>query len=255
MSAVIYEKRGSVAWITLNRPEVLNAINLQMRDELWEVWQAARDDPDIRVLIMKGAGERAFSAGADITEFGTAPSYVAAREARHARDLWPLLLHLEKPTIAAIHGYALGGGLELSLYCDFRFAAEDARFGLPEVGLGYIPSAGGTQMLPRLISPGIALELVLSGDMIDAHEALRIGLVHWVVPRADLYSEAERFAAQLVSRPAAALAYAKEAVNRGLDLRLQEGLAAEARLAELALASPEAVKRLRTLRERRGEAG
>ena len=145
-----YEKDGGVVRVALNRPEVLNAVNLQMRDDLWEAFCAVRDDPDARVLVLRGEG-KAFSAGADIGDFGTAPSLVEARRARRERDLWALLLHLPKPTIAAVHGYALGAGCEMSLLCDLRVAAEDARFGLPEVGLGYVPSAGGTQTLPRTV--------------------------------------------------------------------------------------------------------
>jgi enoyl-CoA hydratase/carnithine racemase len=194
---------------------------------LWEAWQAVRDDPEIRVLVMKGAGERAFSAGADITEFGTAPSYVAARQARHDRDLWPLLLDLPKPSIAAIHGFALGGGLELSLYCDFRIAAEDALLGLPEVGLGYLPSAGGTQMLPRIAPPGVALQMVLSGDPISAADALALGLVHRVVPRAGLLAEVAKLAAALAALPGSAVSQAKRALNAALEVNIDAGLAFE----------------------------
>ena len=233
---ILYEKGDSIAWVTLNRPEVLNAVNLQMRDELWTVMEAFRDDPDALVLIIKGAGERAFSTGADISEFGTAPSYVESRRARRERDLWGLMLALDKPLIAAIHGHALGAGCEMSMCCDLRIASEDARFGLPEVNLGYIPSAGGTQLLPRTIPPGVAMSLILSADTIDAREALRLGLVNRVVPRGRLYAEAEALARQLLAKPQQALRYAKEAVLRGLDLPLAEGLALEGRLAALALA-------------------
>ncbi|MGB6838091.1 MAG: enoyl-CoA hydratase/isomerase family protein [Dehalococcoidia bacterium] len=233
---LLYEKEGSIAWVTLDRPEVLNAVNLQMRDDLWTIMEAFRDDPDALVLIIKGAGERAFSAGADISEFGTAPSYVESRRARRERDLWGLMLALEKPLIAAIHGHALGAGCEMSMCCDLRIASEDARFGLPEVNLGYIPSAGGTQLLPRTIPPGVAMSLILSADDIDAREALRLGLVNRVVPRDRLYSEAEALARQLLARPQQALRYAKEAVLRGLELPLAEGLALEGRLAALAVA-------------------
>ncbi len=228
---ITYEKDESgVARLTLDRPDVLNAVNLQMRDELWTAFEAFRDDPDARVLILTGAGS-AFSAGADISEFGTAPSYVESRRARRERDLWGLLLHLPKPIIAAVHGYALGAGCEMSLLCDLRVASEDARFGLPEVSLGYIPSAGGTQTLPRIIPPGVALGMILSGDPIDAAEALRLGLVHRVVPRDELDAAAGAWARTLAERSPRALSYAKEAVLRGLDLSLGEGLALEARLA------------------------
>jgi enoyl-CoA hydratase/carnithine racemase len=230
---ILYEKNPlGVVSITLNRPDVLNAVNLAMRDELWSAFQAFRDDPDARVLVLRGAG-RAFSAGADISEFGTAPSYVEARRARRERDLWDLLLHLPKPTIAALHGHALGAGLEMALLCDLRVASDDARLGLPEVTLGYIPSAGGTQTLPRAIAPGVALHMVLSGDPIDAAEAYRLRLVQRVVPRDALDAAADEWARALASRPPPALSYAKEAVVRGLDLSLREGLSLETRLAGL----------------------
>lgn len=233
---ILYDKQDGIAWITLNRPQQLNAINMQMRDELWEVVQAVRDDPEVLVVIFRGAGERAFCAGADISEFGTAPSYVESRRARRERDLWGLMLSLEKPLIAAIHGYALGAGIELPMCCDLRIASEDARLGLPEVSLGYIPSAGGTQTLPRHIPPGVAMHMILTGDPIDAQAALRHGLVQRVVPRQRLYQEAEALARTLMSRGPLALRLAKRAVLEGLDLPLAEGLALERRLAARALA-------------------
>jgi len=244
-AVLTYEKDDGIAWVTLNRPEVLNALNTEMRDELWQVLHALRDDPEVAVAIFKGAGERAFSAGADVSEFGTAPSVVEARRARRERDLWGYMLAIEKRLIAAIHGFALGAGLELSMCCDLRIAAEDARLGLPEVSLAYIPSAGGTQLLPRTVSPGLAMGLILSGDAIDAQEALRIGLVQRVVPRQRLYAEAETLARQLMTRGPLALRYAKAAVTQGLDLPLTEGLALEARLARLVLASNDAREGLR----------
>ena len=232
MSTIRYEKADSVVRITLNRPEKLNAIDLAMRDELWSAFESFRDDPDGRVLVLRGAGD-AFCAGADISDFGTAPSYVEARRARHERDLWSLLLHLPKPTIAAVHGYALGAGCEMALLCDLRVAADDARFGLPEVSLGYIPSAGGTQTLPRTVPLGVALHMILSGDAIDAQEAYRRKLVQRVVPRAELDAAADEWARALAARPPLAVRYAKEAVLRGQDLSLADGLALEARLATL----------------------
>jgi enoyl-CoA hydratase/carnithine racemase len=232
-----YEKQEGIAWLTLNRPRALNAINMRMRDELWDLMHAVRDDPEVRVGIFKGAGERAFSAGADISEFGTAPSYVESRRARRQRDLWGFMLSLEKPLIAAIHGYALGAGIELPMCCDIRIASEDARLGLPEVSLGYIPSAGGTQTLPRHIPPGVAMHMILTGDPIDAAAALRYGLVQRVVSRERLYEEAESLAGALMSRGPLALRLAKRAVVEGLDLPLGKGLALERRLARRALTS------------------
>jgi enoyl-CoA hydratase/carnithine racemase len=229
---LIYDKTtDGLAWITLNRPDVLNAINMQMRDELWDLMHAVRDDPDVRVVIFKGAGERAFSAGADISEFGTAPSYVEARRARRERDLWGFILSLDKVLIAAIHGFALGAGIELPMCCDFRIASEDARLGLPEVGLGYIPSAGGTQTLPRYIPPGVAMQMVLTGDPIDAQTAYRYGLVQRVAPRERLHAVAEVLARRVLSQPEAAVRLAKRAVVEGIELPLAQGLALEARLA------------------------
>ena len=191
---LIYEKDGGIAWVTLNRPEVLNAMNMEMRDELWQVLHALQDDPDVAVAIFKGAGEQAFSAGADISEFGTAPSVAEARRARRERDLWGYMLTIEKPLIAAIHGFALGAGVELSMCCDLRIAAEDARLGLPEVNLGLIPGWGGTQRLPRLVGRGRASWLILTGEAISAQEALRIGLVDFVVPAGELLHRAEALA-------------------------------------------------------------
>lgn len=231
-SPLLFEKRDDgVAWLTLNRPDVLNAANMAMRDEMWSALEAIRDDPDIRVAVFRGAGERAFSAGADITEFGTSPSYVDARAARHERDLWGLMLSITKPFVAAIHGIAYGAGCELALCCDIRIASDDARFALPEVNLGYIPSAGGTQMLPRTIPPGIAREMVLSGEPIDAQRALAIGLITRVVPGAELQAEAETIAAKLASQPQDALRAAKEAMLLGADLPLDAALRVEAMIA------------------------
>ncbi|MGH2668393.1 MAG: enoyl-CoA hydratase/isomerase family protein [bacterium] len=238
MDTLIYEKTPEgLAWITLNRPEVLNAINMAMRDDLWELMHAVSDDPDVRVVIFKGAGDRAFCAGADISEFGTAPSYVEARRARRERDLWGFMLSLDKVLIAAIHGFALGAGIELPMCCDFRIASEDARLGLPEVGLGYIPSAGGTQTLPRHIPPGVASQMILTGDPIDAPTAHRYGLVQRVVPRERLYEEAEALARKLVAQPRAAVRLAKRAVVGGMELTLAQGLALEARLGALTAAT------------------
>ena len=234
---IIYEKTDGIARLTLNRPAVLNALNLEMRDELWDALGAFRDDPDARVLILRGAG-KAFSAGADISDFGTAPSLTEARRARRERDVWDLLLHLPKPTIAAVHGYALGAGCEMALLCDLRIAADDANFGLPEVSLGYIPSAGGTQTLPRTVPPGAAMQMILSGDPIDAEEAYRLRLVHRVVPRDELDAAASDWARTLAERDPRALAYAKDAVVRGLDLSLADGLALESALGKRLRAEP-----------------
>ena len=226
---LLYEKPASgVATLTLNRPGALNAINMAMRDALWTYLDAAAVDPDVRVLLIRGAGPRAFSAGADITEFGTAPSLMAARAARHDRDLWARLEHLPVLTISALHGFCFGAGIELPLYCDLRIAATDTRIALPEVTLGYIPSAGGTQMLPRLMPPGVARGLVVSGDEISAERALAWGLVHEVVAPADLDGRALALASDLAARATATLTDAARAIRRGLDLSLRDAIAVNA---------------------------
>jgi len=227
---LLYEARDGIAWVTLNRPRVLNALNLRMRDELWALLDAVELDVDLGVVVFRGAGERAFSSGADISEFGSAPSLVASRRARLERDLWGRLLHFSKPTIAAVHGYTLGAGCELALLCDFRIAAEDALLGLPEAALGYVPTAGGTQTLPRTIGPGRALHMLATGEPIDAATALDYGLVHWVAPRTELYRRAEDVARRLLAQPRDALLLARRALRLGADLALEDALRYEAHL-------------------------
>jgi enoyl-CoA hydratase/carnithine racemase len=227
---IIYEKKDGTALVTLNRPQALNAYNVKMRDELYEVLGAIRDDPGVEVIILKGAGEKAFCAGADLTEFLTAPPPVFARQARFERDVWGLFLGIDKPFIAALHGYVLGSGIEMALCCDIRLASDDARFGLPEPGLGIIPAAGGSQTLPRTIGAAAALEMLMSGRWLTAAEACKLKLVNRVVPRAELFSAAEKLAEKIKSHPQPAVRYAKQAVTRGLDLTLKEGLELEAAL-------------------------
>lgn len=243
MSSVVYDKAdGGLAWVTLNRPDVLNAINMEMRDQMWEIMHAVRDDSEVRAVVFKGAGERAFSAGADISEFGTAPSYVEARRARRERDLWGFMLSMDEVLVAAIQGYALGAGIELPMCCDVRIASEEAQFGLPEVSLGYIPSAGGTQTLPRHMPVGIAKQMILTGDPIDAQTAHSYGLVQHVVPRDRLYAEADSLARRMIAGPAEAVALAKRAVRDGAEMSLEQGLALESRLAARALASDDGIR-------------
>ena len=228
---LIYEKKEHVASVALNRPEVLNVYNVQMRDDLYQILGAIKDDPEVRVAIFKGAGEKAFCAGADLNDFLTAPSPVAAREVRWKRDVWGLFLSIPQPLIAAVHGYVLGSGIEIALCCDIRIASEDARFGLPEVGLGIIPAAGGTQTLPRTIGQARALEMLLTNRWINAAEAYQAGLVNQVVPRDKLLQMAEEMAQKIASYDPMAVRMAKQAVIRGLDLPLREGLDMERRLA------------------------
>ncbi len=227
---IIYEKQDGTAYVTLNRPKALNAYSVKMRDELYEVLGAIRDDHEVLVVILKGAGEKAFCAGADLTEFLTAPAPVFARQARFERDIWGRFLNMEKPFIAALHGYVLGSGLEMALCCDIRLASADAQFGLPEPGLGIIPAAGGSQTLPRVIGRAAALDVLLTGRWLTAPEALQLKLVNRVVPRAGLYPEAEKLAEKIKSRPPAAVRALKQAVIRGLDLPMADALALERRL-------------------------
>jgi len=234
---VIYQKKDEVGYVTLNRPHALNVYNLQMRDELYQVLAAIKDDPEVRAAIFSGAGDRAFCAGADLTEFLTAPSPVIARQVRWERDVWGLFLSINKPLIAALHGYVLGSGLEMALCCDIRIAAEDAQFGVPEMGLGIIPAAGGSQLLPRVLGRAHALEVLLTGRRINAAEARRLKLVSQVVPRGDLLPAAERLANKIKAYSPMALIYAKQAITRGLDMSLERGLELEANLGSSLLTS------------------
>jgi enoyl-CoA hydratase/carnithine racemase len=233
---LIYEKKDSIAYVTLNRPQALNVYNIQMRDDLYEVLGAIKDDSEVKVAIFKGVGEKAFCAGADLSDFLTAPSPIVARQVRFERDVWGLFLSIPQPLIAAVHGYVLGSGIEMALCCDIRIASEDARFGLPEVGLGIIPAAGGTQTLPRAIGRGRALEMLLTNRWLSSEEAYRFGLVNEVVPKDKLLPRAEEIAQKIASFNPVAVRNAKEAIVRGLDLPLSEGLNLEKRLvSELAL--------------------
>jgi len=229
-ATVLFEVEDHVAWVTLNRPNVLNAYNVQMRDDLAEVLSAIRDDAEIRVLILQGAG-RAFCAGADLTEFGTAPSPTIARRVRFARDVWATLYGLDIPTLAAVHGYVFGSGLEMALFCDLRIAADTTQFAMPEVQRGLIPAAGGTQTLARVCGVGRALDILLTGRRFDAAEALRLGIVTEVVPGDNLAQRAAEVARQLISLPQDAVRAVRRAVREGLDLPLEQGLRLEARLA------------------------
>jgi len=230
---IIYEKSENTGFITLNRPEALNVYNMQMRDDLYQALSAVKDDPDVRVLVLKGAGEKAFCAGADLTEFLTAPSPVIARQVRWQRDVWGLFLSISKPVIAALHGYVFGDGVEMAMCCDIRIASEDAVFGVPEMGLGIIPAAGGSQTIPRAIGRGHALDMLLSGRWVKADEACRLKLINKVVPRDKLVPEVIELADKIKAHSSGVLSYAKQAICRGLDMSLEQGLELERRLAEV----------------------
>jgi enoyl-CoA hydratase/carnithine racemase len=228
---VIYEKRGAVGWLTLNRPDRVNAFDTRMRDHLWEALYAVDRDPEVGAVILRGGGERGFCSGADLSEFGTAPSQVIARAIRRERDVFDRLYSLSKPVVAALHGHVIGSGVELAMLCDLRIAADDCVFSMPETSLGLLPAAGGTQSLARYMRPGRALELMLAGDRVDAARALRIGLADRVVARTRLSFAADSVARKLARLPARGVAFARDAVRATWRLPLNDGLDVEARLA------------------------
>jgi enoyl-CoA hydratase len=227
---LLFEKKNQIAYITLNRPKVLNALNMATMEELRQAFASVKDDAEVRVVILTGSGEKAFVAGADIGELSQ-HNAVSAKEYTHkGQAIIDSIENLGKPTIACINGFALGGGCELAMACTMRLASENAKLGQPEVKLGLIPGYGGTQRLSRLVGKGIAMQLVLAGEMITAQEAHRIGLVNEVVPAAELIPRAESIAAKIIANAPLAIQYAMEAVNHGLDLPLSEGLYLEATL-------------------------
>ena len=228
---MIYEKKDGIANVSLNRPEALNVYNVQMRDDLYEVLGAIKDDEEVRVAILKGSGDKAFCAGADLSEFLTAPPPVAARQIRFDKDVWSLFLNIPQPLIAALHGYVLGSGLEIALCCDIRIGSLDTKFGLPEMGLGIIPAAGGTQTLPRAISRSRALDMLLTNRWISAQEALQFQLLDRLVPKEELLANAAEMARRIAAFDPAAVMCAKQAVRRGMDMSLREGLHLERMLA------------------------
>src|SRR5713101_3778596 len=227
---VSYVKKGAIAYVTLNRPKVLNALNQKTWQELRKVFEDARDDAAVRGVILTGAGDKAFIAGADISELAHVTAVEAEKSSTFGQAVLDLIEVLGKPVIAAVNGFALGGGCETAMACTIRVAVENAKFGQPEVKLGVIPGGGGTQRLPRLVGKGRALQLILSGEMISAQEAYRIGLVNEIVPAAELTARAEAILKQIFANAPLAVKYALEAVNKGLETSQTEGLSLEASL-------------------------
>jgi enoyl-CoA hydratase/carnithine racemase len=227
---LLFEKVGAVAHISLNRPQVVNAYNIQMRDDFSEALEAVQLDPEVRALLITGEG-RGFCAGADLTEFGSAPSQVIARQVRWERDVWGQLVNLDKPIVAGVHGFCIGSGLEIALLCDLRIAAEGTVFALPEVQLGMIPAAGGTQTLPRAVGTSQALDLLLTGRRIQSEEALTMGLVTRLAAADLLRDEAWQLANEMAKLPAEAVAGLKELLRNGMDLGLPQALDLESRAA------------------------
>ncbi|NLC11668.1 MAG: crotonase [Firmicutes bacterium] len=234
---LIYEKEAPLAIITINRPKVMNALSNALVEEFDKAFDMIENDSEIRALIITGAGDKAFMAGADIKELEQRDFILGREQTRRRQQVFNRLMEMNIPSIAAVNGFALGGGLELAIACTLRVAAEGARFGSPEVNLGIIPGDGATQRLPRMIGFGRAMEMILTGSMIDAQEAYRIGLVNKVVPAEELMDAAKKLAGKIVQKSPLAIQYAKEAVNRSLEVGLYEGLAHESYLHALACAT------------------
>jgi enoyl-CoA hydratase len=228
LETVLYEKRDSIAHVTLNRPKVLNALSHRTFEDLKAAFENVRDDAGIRGVILTGAGDKAFIAGADINELANVSAVEAEESSRFGQDVLNLIEGLGKPVIAAINGFALGGGCETAMACTIRVASENAKFGQPEVKLGLIAGGAGTQRLPRLIGKGRAMQLILTGEMIGAQEAWRIGLVNEVVAAAEVIPRAEAILKQIFANAPIAVKYSMEAVNRGLETSQAEGQALEA---------------------------
>ena len=225
---LIVETKDRIARVTVNRPKVLNALNEKTVREIHAAFSSLRENADVGVVILTGAGEKAFVAGADINELAVMTPLQGEASSRLGQAALREIETLGKPVIAAVNGFALGGGCELALACHIRFASENARIGLPEVGLGIIPGYGGTQRLPRIVGLGLALELITTARIIDAPEALRIGLVNRVLPAAELIPHCEKVAGEILSRGALAVRYAMDAAVRGMETDLTQGLEREA---------------------------
>jgi len=250
-SNILFEKKNSIAYVTVNRPKVLNALNMATMEELRTAFHEIKNDVGVRVVILTGAGEKAFIAGADIGELAQHDAVSAKQYTHRGQSVLNLIENLGKPVIACINGFALGGGCEIAMACTMRLASETAKLGQPEVKLGIIPGYGGTQRLPRLVGKAIAMQLVLTGEMISAQEAHRIGLVNEVVPAASLIARAEAIAQKIIANPPLAVQYAMEAVNKGMEMTLGEGLYLEATLFGVACATEDKKEGTRAFLEKR----
>jgi enoyl-CoA hydratase len=218
---VLYERQEAIAWITFNRPEALNALNTEVNLALTDCLNRAETDPEVRVIILKGSGDKAFVAGADIKEMMTMSAMQAREHAIRAKRVTDAIWNLRKPVIAAIQGFCLGGGLEYALACDLRIASESAKFGLPEINLGIMPGGAGTQRLARLIGLTKAKELCLTGGMIDAGQALALGILNAVCPRDNLVSEAAALAKKIAAKSPHAVTLIKSSINKGTEMDLE----------------------------------
>ena len=248
---ILYEAAEGTAKITLNRPKVLNALNAQVLSELGRAFDEARKDETVRVVLVTGSGDKAFAAGADIGELAKLGPVTAVETARRGQALTRDMERLGKPVIAMINGFALGGGCELAMACTLRIAADTAKLGQPEVNLGVIPGYGGTQRLTRLVGKGRALDLILTGRMVSAQEALEMGLVNQVVPGAELEAAARKTAAALMDKGPLALRYAMEAVHGGMEMSLDDSLNWEAHLFGLCASTQDMKEGLQAFLEKR----
>ena len=228
LANVLYEQKDAIAYVTVNRPKRLNALNTPTWQDLRTAFEHARDDDTVRGVILTGAGDKAFIAGADISELAEVTAFEAEQSSRFGQGVLDLIENLGKPVVAAVNGFALGGGCETAMACTIRLAVDTAKFGQPEVTLGLVPGGGGTQRLPRLVGKGRALQLILSGDMISAQEAYRIGLVNEVVSTADLITRAETILKKIAANAPIAVKFALEVTNKGLETSQSEGSLLEA---------------------------
>jgi len=236
-SNILFEKKNAIAYVTVNRPKVLNALNMATMEELRAAFHDIKNDTNVRVVILTGSGEKAFIAGADIGELAQQNAVEAKEYTHRGQSVLNLIENLGKPVIACINGFALGGGCEIAMACSMRLASDNAKLGQPEVKLGIIPGYGGTQRLPRLVGKGIAMQLLLTGEMISAQEAYRIGLVNEVTVVAELIPRAEAIAQKIIANAPLAVQYTMEAVNKGMETPLAEGLYIEATLFGVACAT------------------
>src|SRR5246500_1996139 len=248
---ILLEKKNSIAYVTVNRPKLLNALNMATMEELRAAFHDIKNDVAIRVVIFTGSGEKAFIAGADIGELSKQDAVTGKEYTHRGQNVLNLIESLGKPVIACINGFALGGGCEIAMSCTMRLASSNAKLGQPEVKLGIIPGYGGTQRLPRLVGKGIAMQLVLAGEMISAQEAHRIGLVNEVTAPAELIPRAEAIAQKIIANDPLAVQYAMEAVNRGMEMTLDEGLYLEATLFGIACATEDKTEGTRAFLEKR----
>jgi len=249
---ILFKKEARIGFVTLNRPDVYNALNHALLTELGEVIDQIRKDSDLGAVILTGAGDKAFVSGADINELSAMNSSLSGFDT--SREHQSVLIQLErlgKPSIAAINGFCLGGGLELAMACTLRIASEKARFGLPELGLGIIPGYGGTQRLARLVGRGKAAEMILTAKPIDAQEAFRVGLVNQVVPSAELIPKAKEMADAILKNGSTAIRLTMDLILRGMDMSLDNSLAFESAFSALMIGSPEALQRLKAFLEKK----